>query len=330
MSPDRLSARRRGALAALVATALVVALALLASACGDATGASSSTSPSAGAGPITATDDSGHQVTLTAPAARVVSLAPANTEIAFAIGAGDKVVAGTIYDDYPAAAKKLPKVGDFANPSVEKIVAFRPDLVLAAGGIQAGLRSKLENLGVKVFVVDPTSLNGVFSDLTTLGRLMGVSSSADTVVASLKRRTDAVEQKVAGLPAQPVFVEIYSKPLMTAGTGTYVDDMVKLAGGTNIGDAAGSGFPTFSEEVLFKDDPAVYVATTGSMVSAGQIEKRKGYAALKAVQDHRVYVLDQNILDRPGPRLVDGLEQLARAIHPEAFGSPSPTPSASS
>jgi len=330
MSPDRpAQARRARPLVALIAAALVVALALLAAACGSATSASSSSSPST-SGPITVTDDSGHQVTLTAPAQRVVSLAPANTEIAFAIGAGGKLVAGTVYDDYPAAAKKLPKIGDFANPSVEKIVAFRPDLVLAAGGIQASLRSKLENLGVKVFVVDPTSLSGVFTDLTDLGRLMGVSATAGPVVASLEQRTATIEKKVAGLPKPSVFVEIYSKPLMTAGTGTYVDDMVKLAGGTNIGDAAGSGFPTFSEEVLFKDDPAVYIATTGSMVTPGQIGKRKGYSALQAVQDHRVYVLDQNILDRPGPRLVDGLEQLARAIHPEVFASPTPAASASS
>ena len=120
-------------------TALVV---VLAGACGSSTSASSSPSPSVAAtGPITVTDDSGHQVTLTKPAMRVVSLAPSNTEMAFAIGAGDRLVAGTSYDDYPAAAKKLPKVGGFSTPSIEKIVSFRPDLVLATGGVQAALRA---------------------------------------------------------------------------------------------------------------------------------------------------------------------------------------------
>jgi len=321
-------ARRARLLVPLAAVVLAAMLVLVAAACGAATSASSSTSPSAAA--ITVTDDSGHQVTLSQPAARIVSLAPSNTEMAFAIGAGGKLVAGTSYDDYPAAAKKLPKVGDFANPSVEKIVAFRPDLVLATGGIQASLRSKLENLGVKVFVVNPSSLDGVFADMTALGKLTGESSQAGPIVAALEQRATTIEQKVAGLARPTVFVEIYSKPLMTAGTGTYIDDMVKLAGGTNIGDAAGAGFPSFSEEVLFKDDPAVYIATTGSMASPGQIAARKGYSALQAVQDHRVYVLDQNILDRPGPRLIDGLEQLAKAIHPEAFASPSPAASATS
>jgi iron complex transport system substrate-binding protein len=155
-----------------------------------------------------------------------------------------------------------------------------------------------------------------------------VSGKATTVVAAMKQRAAAIEQKVAGLSKPTVFVEIYSKPLMTAGTGTFIDNLVTLAGGTNIGDAAGSGYPSFSSEVLFKDNPDVYVATTGSMASPVQIAKRSGYSGLKAVKDGRVYVIDDNLLVRPGPRLVDGLEQLAQMIHPEVFGSPSPVASA--
>ncbi len=322
MTPAR-SPRLR--MAAVVAALAIAALALVLAACGSAsTTGAASPSPAAG-GPVTVTDDSGHQVTLAKPASRVVSLAPSNTEMAFAIGAGDKLVAGTSYDDYPAAAKKLPKVGGFSTPSVEKIVSFQPDLVLATGGIQAPLRSKLESLGVKVFVINPSTFDGVYTDLIDLGKLMGTSAQAAKVVDTMKQRAAAIEQKVAGLPKPDVFVEIYSKPLMTAGTGTYIDNMVTLAGGTNIGDAAGSGYPTFSEEVLFKDNPPVYIATTGSMQSPGQIAKRSGYDALQAVKNGRVYVINQNYLDRPGPRLIDGLEQLAEAIHPAAFASPSPS-----
>jgi len=324
MTPDHHARLRIVAAVAALAVALL-ALVVLA-ACGSSGGATSSASPSA-AGPVTVTDDSGHQVTLARPAARVVSLAPANTEIAFALGAGGKLVAGTSYDDYPAAAKALPKIGDFQSPSVEKIVSFQPDLVLAAGGIQAGLRTKLENYGIKVFVVNPSTLDGVCADLTSLGKLLGAPGNATTVVAAMKQRAAVVEQKVAGLSRPTVFVEIYSKPLMTAGKATFIDNLVTLAGGTNIGDAAGSGFPSFSSEVLFKDDPDVYVATTGSMASPVQIAKRSGYSGLKAVKDGRVYVIEDNLLVRPGPRLVDGLEQLAQMIHPEVFGSPSPAAS---
>jgi iron complex transport system substrate-binding protein len=326
MTPDR---RARLRIVPIAAALAVVALALvLLAACGSSS-SSSSTSPSASAsGPITVTDDSGHQVTLATPALRVVSLAPANTEMAFAVGAGGKLVAGTSYDDYPAAAKALPKIGDFASPSVEKIVSFQPNLVLAAGGIQAGLRSKLEALGVKVFVINPSTFDGVATDLADLGKLMGTTAQATKVVDTMKASAATIEQKVAGLPKQNVFVEIYSKPLMTAGTGTYIDNMVTLAGGTNIGDAAGGGYPAFSEEVLFKDNPPIYIATTGSMQSPGQIAKRSGYSALQAVKDGHVFVIDQNFLDRPGPRLIEGLQQLAQAIHPKAFGSPSPSASA--
>jgi len=317
MTTDR-AARRRTIV--VIAALALAALALTVAACGSSTSASSSTSPSAGAGPIRVTDDAGHLVTLAKPAERVVSLAPANTEMAFAIGAGSKLVAGTSYDDYPPAATKLPKIGGFSNPSIEKIVAFRPDLVLATGGVQAALYGQLTRLGLKVFVVNPSTLDGVYTDLTDLGQLMGVSAQANALVASLKQRAAAIEQRVAGLPRETVFVEIYSKPLMTAGTGTYIDDLVTLAGGTNIGDSAGSGYPTFSEETLFKD-----IATTGSMASPGQIAKRSGYLALQAIKNHRIYVIDQDYLDRPGPRLIDGLAALAAAIHPQAFASPSPT-----
>ncbi len=195
-----------------------------------------------------------------------MSIAPANTEIAFAIGAGDKVVAGTSYDDYPAAAKSLPKIGDFQSPSVEKIVSFQPDLVLATGGIQSGLRAKLENLGIKVFVVDPTTLDGVYADLTALGQLMGVARQGDDArrchEAARRRRS---QQKV-GRPdrSRTVFVEIYSKPLMTAGKGTFIDNLVSARRRHQRRRAAGSGFPPFSSEVLLQDNPDVYIATTGS------------------------------------------------------------------
>ncbi|HMK93218.1 MAG TPA: cobalamin-binding protein [Thermoleophilia bacterium] len=322
---------RLTALTVPLAIAAVLAAVFLLGACGSGGSTSSSSSPAAAAssGPITVTDDAGQQVTLDQPAARVVSIAPANTEIAFAIGAGDKVVAGTSYDDYPAQAKSLPKIGDFQSPSVEKIVSFKPDLVLATLGIQAGLRTKLEKLGVKVYAVDPATLDKTYADLTNLGRLLGVSDKADALVAQMKQRAQAVTDKTASAQSAKVFVEIYSKPLMTAGKGTLISDLVKLAGGSNIGDGAGTGFPAYNSEVLLQQDPDVYIATTGSMQTPGQIAKRQGYSALTAVKDGRVYVVEDNLIVRPGPRLIDGLEQLARMIHPELFGSPSPAASAS-
>jgi iron complex transport system substrate-binding protein len=263
---------------------LLAVLALVALAGCGSSDEQTTTGPSATAGPITVTDDAGVEVTLERPAERIVSLAPANTEIAYAIGAGDKMVAGTSYDDYPEEAKALPKVGDLVNPSVEKIVSFEPDLVLAAAGLQQAQRTKLADLGVKVFV-------------------------------------DDVQAKVASLEKATTFLEIYSEPLMTAGSGTFIDDLITLAGGTNIGASAGSGFPNFSTEVLLKEDPAVYIADSGSMSEPGDISQRAGFDELTAIKGGRVYVIADNIIARPGPRLAEGLQELAAMIHPEAFES---------
>ncbi len=306
-----------GILLAAVVLAVLAAIGLVA--CGSSASTTASPSASAAAGPITVTDGAGQTVTLRQPATRIVSLAPANTEIAYAVGAGDKMVAGTSYDDYPAAAKSLPKVGDFANPSVEKIASFNPDLVLAAGGIQASLRSKLEQLGMQVYVVDPTTYGGVMTDVTNVGKLAGTSAQAQQVVDTMQKAQADVQAKVGSLAKVTTFIEIYSKPLMTAGKGTFIDDMITLAGGTNIGAAAGTGFPSFSSEVLFKDDPAVYIADSGSMSDPGAISKRPGFSNLTAVKDGHVYVIEDNLIARPGPRLCEGLQELARMIHPEAY-----------
>lgn len=312
--------RIRRVTAAVLLTAVLVLSVIALSACGagDDT-ASPSASPSAG--PITVIDDSGATVTLAQPATRIVSLAPANTEIVYAIGAGDKMVAGTSYDDYPEEAKSLPKIGDFANPSVEKIASFQPDLILAAGGIQAGLRSKFEKLGVQVYVVDPTTYEGVMASITALGKLAGTSDEAQQVVDTMKQAQADVQGKVGSLDKATTFLEIYSEPLMTAGSDTFIDDMITIAGGQNIGAEAGSGFPNFSTEVLVQKDPVVYVADSGSMSEPGDISKRAGFSELTAVKGGRVYVIDDNLIARPGPRLAQGLQELAKMIHPEAYAA---------
>ncbi len=311
----------RGGTAALLlaALALIALGAVVLAACGSSAASGGGASPSASASTITVTDDSGTAVTLKQPATRIVSLAPANTEIAYTIGAGAKMVAGTSYDDYPAAAKKLPKIGDFANPSEEKIASFNPDLVLATGGIQAGLRSKLEALGMHVYVVDPKTYAGVITDIANLGKLAGTEAQAQRVVNTMKQAEADVESKVAPFPKVTTFLEIYSKPLMTAGSGTFINDMIGIAGGTNIGASAGSGYPNFSTEVLVKDDPAVYIADSGSMSKPGDINQRPGFSVLSAVKNGHVYVIEDDLIARPGPRLAQGLADLAKMIHPEAY-----------
>ena len=315
-----MSTTRFGRLTAALLLIAMLALGVVAlSACGSSDNTAASSSPSAAAaGPISVTDDSGTEVTLDQAAEKIVSLAPANTEIAYAIGAGDKMVAGTSYDDYPEEAKALPKIGDFANPNVEKIASYAPDLVLAAGGIQANLRSKLEKLGMKVYVVDPKTYDGTIATIENIGKLAGTEDGATAVADKMTAARQEVQAKVGDLAPATTFLEIYSKPLMTAGSGTFIDDMITLAGGENIGAQAGAGFPNFSTEVLVRDDPQVYIADSGSMSAPGDINKRAGFGELTAVKDGKVYVIEDSIIARPGPRLAEGLLKLAEMIHPEA------------
>lgn len=312
--------RHRMSLVALLALAILAAIVALA-ACGDS---SSDTASPAAAGPVTVTDDAGTEVTLDAPAAKVVSVAPANTEIAFALGAGDKLVGVTTLCDYPAEAKQIAKIGDFSNPSLEKIVALEPDLVLVTSGEQDRFRAKLADLGVATYMVDPTDLDELYADLENVGDLMGVRGNADTVVGDMKEQVAAIEEKVAGAEAPTVFFEIYGEPLMTAGTGTIIDDLVTTAGGVNMGAAAGDWYPQYNAEKLIEEDPQVYVAVKGSMSDPVAIAERPGYDQLTAVRNGAVYIIDDNLVTRPGPRVVLGLQQLAQMIHPELFGTPAP------
>ncbi|MCL5292630.1 MAG: cobalamin-binding protein [Actinobacteria bacterium] len=265
--------------------------------------------------PMTVKDDAGRSVEIKKAPERVVSLAPANTEILFAIGVGDKVVGVSTYCDYPPEAKKKEKVGDFANPNVEKIIAVKPDIVFAAAGVQGPVVKRLEDAGIKVFVVNPKSIQGILDAIESIGKATGSEEKASRVVAGLRKRVDAVKEKGAKLKLKPkVFYEVYSQPLMTAGGPTVVNDMIVTAGGINVAGNLDKDFPQYSLETLIQDDPEIYVASTGSMASPGDIGKRPGWERISAIKNGKVFVFDENIMNRYGPRLIDGLEKVAEAI----------------
>jgi len=274
--------------------------------------------PAAAAYPVKITDDASRTVEIAARPEKIVSLAPANTEMLFAIGAGDRVVGVTSYDDYPAEVKDIAKVGDFAGPNIEAVAAADPDLIVATTGVQADVITKLEALGATVIAFDPTTLDGVYSDITELGQATGEVDGAKTVVEDMKSQVAEVQKAVAGTKTESAFVEIGQNPLFTAGSGTFIDELINKAGGTNI--VTEAGYVPYSTEQLVKADPAVYMATLGSMSDPAELEKRAGFGDLSAVKAGRVYVLDDNLVSRPGPRVVLGLKTIAEALHPEAFG----------
>jgi iron complex transport system substrate-binding protein len=314
--PTRPAARRFAALTLLLG-AVAVALVLT----GCAPERAEQTTPPAGSSaeafPVTITDDASRTVTVKAEPQRIVSLAPANTEIAFALGLGKKVVGVTTYDDYPAEVTSIAKVGDFASPNLEAIAAAKPDLVLATSGVQAEMVAKLEALGATVVVVDPQNVAGVYADIERVGKITDSSAKAAELANGMKADVAAVQKAVGSAAPVTAFVEIGQNPLYTVGTGTLIDELVGLAGGKNV--VTQAGYVGYSAEQVIAADPQVYMATKGSMSDPSALARRAGFGQLAAVKNGRVVILDDNLVSRPGPRFVQGLRQIAEGLHPDAF-----------
>ena len=268
--------------------------------------------------PVTITDDAGRSVEIAARPERIVSLAPANTEILFALGAGDRVVGVTSFDDYPAEVVNIAKVGDFTGPNLEAVAAANPDLVLVTGGVQADVITKLEQLGATVLSVDPQTLAGLYEDISEVGLAIGASEASAAVIEQMQSEVAKISDAVASKEPVTAFVEIAQNPLYTVGSATLMDEMVSLAGGKNV--VTEAGYVPYSTEQLVKADPQVYLATLGSMSDPSALRERAGFESLQAVKNERVYVLDDNLVSRPGPRVVEGIRQIAEALHPDAFG----------
>jgi iron complex transport system substrate-binding protein len=307
----------------LVAAALAVAGAGCTSG-GDASdeGSASETAVSAEAEeeasfPVTVVDDAGREVTIESRPERIVSLAPANTEIVSELGLLDSLVGVTDYDDYPTEVTEIPKVGDFVTPNLEAIAAAEPDLVLATTGVQADVVERLEELGAVVVAVDPQDLESLYASIEMVGEAMGEPAEAIVLAGSMREEIAAITEAVSSEASATVFVEIAQDPLFTAGAGTLIDDLVNAAGGANV--VAEEGYVPYSAEQVVSDDPEVYLATAGSMSDPESLASRPGFSALTAVQEERVEILDDNLVSRPGPRVVLGVEAIARALHPEAF-----------
>jgi iron complex transport system substrate-binding protein len=274
---------------------------------------------------ITVVDDEGYVVTLTSPPERIVSLAPSNTEILFAVGAGDQVVGVTNYCDYPynfsawVAAGNMSSIGSYWQPAIEPIIALNPDLVIGSGGGASDeAASKLRNLGYTVLLLDAKNLNDVLDDIYLVGQATNHSDQAASLVSSLRTRIDTVTNKVANATTIPkVYDEVSDDPLMAAGPNTFIDDLITLAGGQNIFDDASSQWPIVSSDSIISKNPDVILSPFSDLSS------RAGWSSISAVINNQIYNegSDSSYV-RPGPRLVDALEELSLILHPEIFGSP--------
>jgi iron complex transport system substrate-binding protein len=272
---------------------------------------------------IALTDDIGRTVELASTPQRIISLAPSNTEILFALGLGDKVVGVTDFCDYPEEAKAIEKVGSYFEPNIEKIFSLSPDLVLAITGLPEVI-AKLEELGIPALILDPPDLEGVLADIQLVGKATGAEREAEALISEMRERIAGVTEKAAEVEERPrVFCEIDatdpSKP-WTTGPGSFMDAMIQLSGGTNVAADAESPWVQLSaEEIIAKDPEIIILADSKYGVTAESVSDRPGWGVITAVKERAIYDIDDDLISRPGPRIVDGLEIVAKIIHPELF-----------
>ena len=267
--------------------------------------------------PVTLTDDEGVEVTLEEAPQRIITFAPANTETVFALGAGDDLVCVSgPFDNYPPAARTIEECGGQASiePNIEKVVSLDPDVLIATSGGEEW-KERLRDLGVAVFTVDATTLPDVLEDITTLGTLLGRDEEAADLVARLEAKRKEIEREVADRLRVTCFYEVYyGPPLSTVGPGSFVYDLLRRAGCDPVTNTARTQYPTWSVEQLVADDPDVYLVDSLAARSAHLVARRPGFRAIGAVARGQVVVVESDLVTRPGPRVVEGLEALNDAL----------------
>jgi iron complex transport system substrate-binding protein len=280
-------------------------------------------------------DDHGYTTSLTTYPNKIVSLAPSCTEILFALGLDDKVVAVTKFCDYPynftawIEAGNMTSVGDFKNPNMEVIASLDPDLILATAGVQGETVDTMRDLGYNVLVLDPANISGVFKDIELVGRATGKNAEASSLVTNLSNRINAVVNKVANAASKPkVYYEVWYDPtsLWSAGAKAWQNELIEKAGGVNIFADQQIDYFQSSAEAVIDRNPDVIVLPAGGMGtgpafwgSFDEVKARPAWNMISAVQNNRLCEIDQNLLGRAGPRVADAVEALAKFIHPELF-----------
>jgi iron complex transport system substrate-binding protein len=270
-------------------------------------------------GTETFTDAMQRQVTVPRQVKRIVSMAPNITEMLFAIGLDEEIVGVTSFCDYPDAAREKHKIGGYYDPNMEAILSLAPDLIVTTpDGYSKERVEKLDETGIPIFVVNPQEVDEVPETMITLGEVTGKDDIAKRVVERLRIRIEAVRKKVSSIPAEKrpkVFYEIGHDPLITAGPGTFVDNMISAAGGINIASDAPTGWPRYSVEAVIMKEPDVIItaphtSSGGDNAVSADMSIWHRYSTIPAVRNGRIHQVDPNILFRSGPRIVDGLEKL--------------------
>lgn len=265
-------------------------------------------------------DEAGRKVLIPTKIERIISLAPNLTEIVYAVGAGNSLVGNTQYCDYPAEAKAVAKIGDTMHPSVERIVALKPQLVLVSTASQLEAFTKqLDEQKIAVYVTNPHSLEEMFRSISVLADMFGEHERGATLLADLRKRAGTVETAMRQVKPIRVFYQVAAEPLYTIGKDAYLTDLIQRAGGISVTAEVPGAFPRYSDEAALAARPDAIILPTGGSMGSANSNIARPLKNSPAAQANRIYKINDDHLSRPGPRLVDGLEELAHALHPEAF-----------
>lgn len=269
-----------------------------------------------GSGLRQVTDEIGRAILVKPEPQRIVSLAPSITETLFALGLGDRIVGVTSYCDYPAEAAAKQKVGDTLRPSIERIVALKTDLVIASTASQLQqFVYNLDEVRIPVYVSDPRGVDATVESILKIGELTGATTQARELTASLRARVESVRSRLSGTERPRVLCILGSAPLITVGSRSFITDLINEAGGRSISEDLSGDYPQYSLETAVAKRPEVIFLQTGEPDLPERLKETP------AGRSGRVFHIDDNLLLRPGPRIVDGLEQMAKRLHPEVFGA---------
>lgn len=267
--------------------------------------------------PLTITDGLGRELVIERVPQKIVTLAPSVTENLYALGAGDRVVGVSSYSDYPSEALAKPIVGDAFQVNFEQILLLEPDLIIGDAQLVGTQMSKLEELGFPVFSINPSDLEGVMNALLLLGEVLDTKSEASRVVADMREKIDYVTELTKDIKVRPlVFVEVWDEPLMTCGPGSFMQELIDLAGGENLAADARDPWVEYSVEQVLLRDPEIILLTRPY---AEEVLARPAWSGVKAVKQGKIIEVNEDAFVRTTPRLTDALMELAEILHPESF-----------
>ena len=279
-----------------------------------------------GVSAVTITDDLGVTVTIENPPERIVSLSPANSEILFALGLDEKIVGVTEYCTYPEAALSKEKIGGFSTVNIEKVSVLNPDLIVAADGNSEETVAHLRELGFTVITINADTIDTTLDDILLLGKATGADDEAEDLVSSMKADLLEIEEKTSAEEKPTILHCMWTDPLWVSGSGTFQDEMITAAGGVNAAADEG-GWVALTMEKFLTMNPDIIVVDSGNGMGVGADDALRDFflkdprmQSLSAVQNERVYVVNADIIDRGGPRIVEGVEALAEIAHPDIFG----------